>query len=438
VKKVLGLVIMFLASCLLIGSMFTVSAGDIPVVLKISGDLELDEGVCASNCLLTVGIGNDEIYSQSLDRNGLITQLAQGFFTDPITLSDTGNEKSITVNVGIGVSGSPILASVAVPNPNIVSEELVADNINTNNDPSESKLLKYNDAQDYYWGRINGSYIYEGSIILDHMTDNSVGSAEIVNGAVHELDLANSAVTNNKLAGDSVFGDKIASNAITEPKIADGTVTAKDLQSDSYTSFFGSSQPDVGDVLTYTGTGTTTTANKMDWQSPGTLTLGSDSVTSSHIVDGTIQSVDLQPNLITVGKIKSSSYGTGGGQVLTSINNTEMDWQFITGDQIEDSTVEPIDLGTHHSYIYANEGDVLTYTNDSADQMDWQPITEDNVAMRDFLKLDPQINPPFECDVSTVGNVYLHGAGAYYEFKVCVLVFTIPSNHYSWTTINQY
>jgi len=408
---------MFLASCLLIGSMFTVSAGDIPVVLKISGDLELNE--TCSPCALGIyvnGVGVDSFTGEST----IITSLAHGFFVGPLTSEDTGVLDYMNVEVRIQESSSTILtAEVEIPNPNVGAEELIADRIDTGTDlPSETELLKYNDTQGYYWGRINDNFILNNSISLDHMQDNSVGNDELKINSVTQSKIADYAVGTDELANGAVKTDKIDTGAVINAKIRNAAVNYWKLDTNQIAN--------IGDVLTYTAT------DVMDWQAPGTLTLGVGSVTSSHIFNGTIMNEDIAVgeiggNLIEDGTIESVDIANGTIESVDIMNDT------ITSAKIGHNEVTMDDIAGDA----INSGRIVDGTITDSDIAPGS-LTEDNVAMRDFLKLEPLTTQPFACNESNANKIWLKGGGGppYNVFQFYVCYYDLVQLQYNWLPIN--
>ena len=224
-------------------------------------------------------------------------------------------------------------------------------------------------------GVVNSSHIETGSILGEDISNNTITKLQIADNAITDAKLANDAVINSKIAVDAVTTDKILDNAIitqkinnlavTNGKIGDNAVNEIKLATNAVTTTkiadlnvtegkiggLAVTQSKIGPKAVGTGKiddlavteGKLSTAVQTKLNAVGTI--GANSINSSHIIDGSILTIDICNNAITTGKIADFSITNSklddnsidsrniiAGSILgTDIANTQIGVNHLTG-----------------------------------------------------------------------------------------------------------
>ncbi len=193
------------------------------------------------------------------------------------------------------------------PNPTIRDGAVTADKI-PNGSITAAKLAP---------GAATTVNIADGAITAPKIANDAVTSAAIKDGDVNTVDLADDAVTSPKIKDGEVKTQDMANDAVTTPKVADGAITSTKMSTMPaiFPSTYGASSK--VPQFTVDQAGRITNIREVDVTiAPGGLiaggdlegsfpnpTIGTGKVTSTKILDGTIQDIDLANGAVTTPKI---------------------------------------------------------------------------------------------------------------------------------------
>jgi len=184
IKKIFGILVIVVCLVFIINNSY---AQDIPFVIKLTGDLNL-ENSSEQNVTMKVFVNDNSdssnlIFNVTKSKDLLNTILFKGVFTDPIDVSLTGTAKTFKLIVTLQSSPTTVIKSkeITLANPNYVD-------------------LNYK---------------------ADEVVDNALNNSNFVNSAITGDKIKNSTITSDKI--DSIFGFHIKDGAITEEKIISNT-----------------------------------------------------------------------------------------------------------------------------------------------------------------------------------------------------------------------
>jgi len=143
------------------------------------------------------------------------------------------------------------------------------------------------------------------------IADGTVGTADLVDGGVGAVDLAANAVDTTKILDGTIIAGDLAANSIDNSKIIDGQVYSAEIQDGTIANIDISASAAIARTKIANGalTGATVFQGSIGSSSYDltndrlTLNLGNDSVSSAHIVNGSVANVDLAADAITTDKI---------------------------------------------------------------------------------------------------------------------------------------
>lgn len=263
-----GIFLVFLMSFMILsGNVFATNQSQIPVVYKITGDIDLPTGQQTSDSyrvVVTTSVSAQEFTSPCYTNyTNLENQLkGTGFFIGPLSEEDTGNSDSFNLNLklnaytGTCASLQAERASVviAVPNPNVGSKNLIADTVVDGgididqlraSSPGADKVLAIdNSGDELTWidksdvapsytagdaititGNVidvkeSGTHDHLRGIGSDHIKSNAVTSGKIRSSSSND---ALRSIGTNHIRNDAITTLKIDDRAVTIDKLFTGT-----------------------------------------------------------------------------------------------------------------------------------------------------------------------------------------------------------------------
>ena len=171
----------------------------------------------------------------------------------------------------------------------------------------------------------------DGTVLERHLATDSVTRDKIANFAVHENQLDSNAVSVLKLAPNSVAVEKIRDGAVTEPKLADVSVSSAKLKNLSVTN------TKLGDSAV---TGGKIAANTITYDN-----MAANSVRTTAVLDASITESKLAGGAVTADKLGLVA-GELPGHLLTdqSVSGGKLQSSSVTSDHILDGTIQTVDL----------------------------------------------------------------------------------------------
>lgn len=247
---------------------------------------KLATGSVGSTQLATGSVGTTQIADSAVTSAKLATG-AVG--TTQIADSAITSAKLATGAVGstqlaTGAVGSTQLATGAVGSTQLASSAVTTEKL-ANGAVGSNQLAA---------GAVGSTQLAAGAVASDRIASGAVGSTQLATSAVGTTQIADLAVTSAKLADSAVTTQKVNNLAITADKIANATVTPAKM----------GGNPSTGQWVLGASAGT------VSWQTPGTVSLQDNSVTSAKLVNGAVINSKIGDNEIGASKLQAGAVGS--------------------------------------------------------------------------------------------------------------------------------
>jgi hypothetical protein len=218
-------------------------------------------------------------------------------------------------------------------------------------------------------GAVTTQKLVDDAITAPKIATDAVNTTHIADGTVTSTDIADNTVTSSDLADASVTGPKIATGVVSSTHIADNTIVAADLTNGAVTP--AKVQPGANNqILVTDGTGNTAWVNQTlippnvvvdgttitgNATSGNPLTVGANSITSTHIATDAVGNAELANDAVTAGELADNAVD-GAAIQDNAITTTKLAADAVTTTDIQNSAVSPakIQPGTNNQVLVTN------------------------------------------------------------------------------------
>ena len=272
---------------------------------------KLASGAVGTNQLANGAIGSTQIADSAVTSAKLATgavgtnQLANG----AVGSTQLANGAVGSTQLATGAVGSTQLAAGAVGSTQLASSSVTTEKLATGAVGSNQLAA----------GAVGTTQLAAGGVASDRIAAGAVGSTQLATSAVRSTQLADSAVTTSKIADSAITTLKLNNLAVTADKIANDTVTPAKM----------GGNPSSGQWVLGASAGT------VSWQTPGTVSLQDNSVTSAKLVNGAVINSKIGDNEIGASKLQDGAIGT-----------TQLADGSVTSDKIATGAITSSKLGT--------------------------------------------------------------------------------------------
>lgn len=321
IKKIFGIFVIIISFLLIINVGY---AHDVPFVIKITGDLNLSDTSQDIGIKAYVNvISNDNLV---LDKTNLPyanfnSEIATGFFTNPISKDLTGTDKTFPLRIIVEVNNSSFPKTISISNPNYSSLEYYANNLvvnSLNNNKFADKSITTNKLKDNSVSESKINFVYG-----ENLEDNAVTGSKIKNNTLTKSNFANEGLNyvDFKILNNNSGINYLSKNPDNSAFVAVETIAAIDLMEAGAgilkTNLSGMntfSIKDLGIVNSMIGNNEITT-NKLNDGAIITSKLADDFITTNKFAEGAVgnadlnimETVDFANNSLTVKKLSEEA-----------------------------------------------------------------------------------------------------------------------------------